>query len=246
MLIYVYDGSFEGILTAVYEAYYRRENPEQILSAQNITVNLFDSYKYIVSDREKSDKVYQAIRTKISDAALRKNFHVFLSDDNDKATHIYRYLRLGFLYGPMIDNHLQEECVSTVQQISRRVTFECHRFNGLIRFMKMERDIYYARFEPDHNITILLAPHFAKRLSDQNWIIHDTKRGIAVIYNQKEWMLTDHLPEVLPELSEHEKSLQNIWQEYYQSIAIAERKNLRLQKNMMPYRYWKNLTEIGQ
>lgn len=177
MLVYIYDGSFEGILTATYEAYYRRENPERLLTAQNLAVNMFDRYENIQTDHEKSDKVYRAILAKISETALRKAFHVFLSDSRNKGTMIYNYLRLGFHYGHMVDNHLHEESVLTVHQISRKVTFECHRFTGLLRFAKIKQEIFYAKFEPDHNITMLLAPHFARRLSDQDWIIHDTKRG---------------------------------------------------------------------
>lgn len=246
MLVYVYDGSFEGILTAVYEAYYRKEKPGRLQAAQNFTMNLFDRYEHILTDREKADKVYQAVLTKISASALRRAFHVFLSDDPDKGTRIYRYLQLGFRCGAMVDRHLHEEDVLAVHQISRRVAFECHRFTGLLRFAKMEREIYYAKYEPDHNITMLLAPHFAARLSDQDWIIHDAKRGLAAIYNRQEWILTDDLPETLPEFADDEMTVQGIWQGYFRSIFIAERKNIRLQKNMMPARYWKNLTEMDR
>jgi len=246
MLIYLYDGSFEGILSATHEAYYRREKPDKLLPAQNTGTNLFDRYEDIPTDREKADKVSCAVRAKISDLALRRAFHVFLSESEDKATSIYHYLRLGFLYGPNVDFRLHEEAVLSVHQISRKVTFECHRFNGLIRFARLEPDIYYARYAPDHNITILLAPHFAKRLADQNWVIHDTKRDVAAVYNRKKWLLTDAWPEVPPLPDESERALQDIWKEYYRSISIAERKNLRLQKNMMPARYWKNLTELEE
>ena len=36
---------------------------------------------------------------------------------------------------------------------------------------------------------------------------------------------------------------QNLWKEYFSNTTIEERKNLKLQKKMLPQRYRKNLTE---
>ena len=44
MLYYIYDGSFEGLLTAIYEAYYRRQHPDEILSIEDIQENLLIEY----------------------------------------------------------------------------------------------------------------------------------------------------------------------------------------------------------
>lgn len=249
MLVYVYDGSFEGILTAVYEAYARREQPDQILPAQNLAINLLDRYEDIIADQAKCEKIVTAIQTKISQNALDRVSKVFLADIAEPGTLIYRYLSLGFRLGATVDNHLHEDCVFTVHNISRKVGFEVHRFEGLLRFVKTEWGIHYAKLEPDHNIVSQLAPHFAARLSDQDWIIHDLRRGIAVMYNRREWIITDQIPEQLITSAltgdgESEEFFQALWREYFQSIAIAERKNIKLQKNHMPARYWKNLTEI--
>jgi probable DNA metabolism protein len=41
-----------------------------------------------------------------------------------------------------------------------------------------------------------------------------------------------------------EKEYQDLWKKYFETIAIKERTNPRCQKNFMPVRYWKNLTEL--
>ena len=249
MLVYVYDGCFEGLLTAVYEAYSRRERPDHILSAQGLAMNLFDQYQEIFTDPVKCNKIVEAIRLKISEEALERVTQVYLADISDPGTLVYQYLRLGFQLGSAVDNHLHEDCVLSVHKISRKVGFEVHRFEGLLRFVRTGWGIYYAKLEPDHNIVSQLAPHFASRLSDQDWIIHDTRRGIAAMYNQREWIITDQVPAQLVSPSsdgagDSEEFFQALWREYFQNIAIAERKNIKLQKNHMPSRYWKNLTEI--
>ena len=44
-------------------------------------------------------------------------------------------------------------------------------------------------------------------------------------------------------MSESEEIFLDLWQQYYKSINIEERKNLRQMRNYMPERYWKNLSE---
>lgn len=61
--------------------------------------------------------------------------------------------------------------------MARKVSRESHRMLGLIRFRNLPEDIYYAPIKPDFNILTILAPHFARRLPSQKWVIHDKKKG---------------------------------------------------------------------
>ena len=47
-----------------------------------------------------------------------------------------------------------------------------------------------------------------------------------------------------PEASLQEKQFRQLWKEYFDHIAIMERKNTRCQNNFIPDRYRKHLTEI--
>lgn len=238
---YIYDGTFEGLLTSIYEAYYRRQEPSGILKSENLQQNLFDECIYIETDFEKSQKVYESIRKKVSQRALQHVYYTYLSDYTDSGTLIYRYLKLGFKVGGKIDSMLSDQRVLDVHNTSKKVSFERHRMLGLLRFKKVSDNLFYAAIEPDHNIVPVLASHFAKRFSDQNFIIHDLKRKHAVFYNTSKWVLTD-FDEVLPD-SFDERDYEKLWKEYFKSIAIKERVNPRLQKQFMPKRYWIHLTE---
>jgi len=65
MIYYIYDGSFEGILTAIYHAYYRRETPEKIVEEYDLQESLIINKVYIRTDIEKSNKVYHSCKTYI-------------------------------------------------------------------------------------------------------------------------------------------------------------------------------------
>jgi probable DNA metabolism protein len=107
----------------------------------------------------------------------------------------------------------------------------------------LQGEIYYAPVEPDHNILCLVAPHFASRLADQNWIIHDLKRGMAVVYNQTEWVITPVDSAELIQYSQEEEVYQALWQRFFEQIAIQHRTNPELQRRLMPARYWRHLVE---
>ncbi|MEL7567281.1 MAG: TIGR03915 family putative DNA repair protein [Dehalobacterium sp.] len=242
---YIFDGSFEGMLSAIYQASYMSDKYGQILFHGMHQENLFTQIHSVETEQTKADKVYSAIKNKISREALEHIMYAFLSGDENIGTFIYHYLNLGWKTGNKLDMYLDDTRVKRIHDLSSKVKFEKHRMLGLLRFrrLSLHYEVYYAPFEPDNNITMLLAPHFAQRLSDQNWIIHDIKRSIAACYNTKEWMMTELTSPQIPPLGEDEKLYQYLWKQYYQSISISGRQNPRLQRQMMPARYWRYLTE---
>jgi probable DNA metabolism protein len=244
-ITYVYDGTFEGFLTAVYDSYYDKNKPEKIVSVHDYEPDLINNTITIDTDIIKSNKVYSAIENKISKDALINVFNVFLSSIKNTDTLLYEYIKLGFKLGKDVDMHLHNDTVLSIHNISRKVGLEKHRMIGFVRFTKLSSDIFYSAINPDHNILSLIAPHFIERFQDQNWIIHDVKRETAVIYNGKDCVLT-----VMPRnyinlerMKEDSEQYESLWKEYFTNIAIKERINPKLQKLMMPVRYWDNLIE---
>lgn len=243
MLHYIFDGSFDGLLTSIYEAYYRKEKPEKILSEEDYQESLLIEKIHIDTDVEKAKKVYNSIKTKISNRALQNVFYTYLSEEKDLGTWIYQYLRLGWKIGNNIDYNMADDRVLRIYKTRRKVERERHLLLGLIRFRRLESNVYYALIEPQFNTVGLLAPHFVKRLSDQNWVIHDVKRKIGAAYNGREWIIRDIDLKDKLRLKEDELIFQNLWKEYYKSIAIKNRINHKLQKRCMPMKYWRYLVE---
>ncbi|MDF2674977.1 MAG: hypothetical protein K0R09_3245, partial [Clostridiales bacterium] len=229
MLNFIYDGSFEGLLTCVYEAYYKHVNPDRIIPGEMPQLDMLDESIYISTDEEKASKVYASILEKISSDALDNMYYAFLSELEASGKIIFEYLKLGWKIGSKVDMYLSEDIVLNLHKISKKVGSERHRMLGLIRFSQCRDGIYYSQIEPDHNILQLLAPHFANRMADQNWIIHDIKRNIAAIYNMKGWILTELELNALPEMSHEEDFYQSLWKQYFKSIAITTRFNPKLQ-----------------
>ena len=133
--------------------------------------------------------------------------------------------------------------IQAFTDLKNRIYTETHRFKGFLRFMETEKGFYYACYEPDNDITELLVPHFTARLQSP-FIIHDIKRNILALCDGKRYKILNGGDNgVTVFMSESEEIFLDLWQQYYKSINIEERKNLRQMRNYMPERYWKNLSE---
>lgn len=243
MVDYLYDGSFEGFLTCIYDHYYK-EKASGIFSSENYQPSMLNLFIEVETDGEKASKVYTAIKTKISPYDLQRIYRVFLSSIDNREALLLNYIRLGFKEGSKISLLHGNPYVSPMEKAEKKVTFEVHRLFGLLRFSVLESGILYAVIEPDHDILEFLADHFSDRYKNDPFIIHDQRRNKALVAQSGQWYITDFTEKTLPHLSKNEKEYRALWKEYFQSIAIKERTNPRCQKNFMPVRYWKHLTEI--
>lgn len=242
-MIYLYDGSFEGLLTAIFEAYNRHEIPERILSEANYQPGILDEYLLIKRDDAKAERVYNSIRTKISPTSLENIYYTYLSEYDETGTWIYQYVKLGLVMGKKVEMHLSDDRALRIHKTNLKVTCEMHKLLGMLRFNRLSNDIFYAPLEPRYNIVSLIAPHFAERMPDQNWVIHDVKRRIAAVHNQEGWFMTPFEFNQHIAVDQKEALCQELWKQYFDSIAISTRHNPKLQKQLMPVRYWKYLTE---
>jgi len=242
MTILIYDGSFEGLFTAIYECYINKIPFYKIVPKNKIQQNFFEEYKFIETDLIKAEKLQKKIISNISQKALHKIYYVFISEIDNKEELICSFLKLGFEFKKETHQYLSNKIVLTVNRISQKVLKEKHLLLGLIRFRELKNNIFYAPIEPKYNILILLTPHFVKRMPLQNWIIHDTKRKIAAIYNQKGLLLIE-LDTAISTFSDQEEKFQSLWKEYFENIKIEDRVKPKLQKQHMPLRYWKYLIE---
>ncbi len=239
---YLYDSTFDGLLTCIYYSYYE-DKAKGIYPQDYYQCSLVNSSRIIVTDPILSSRVYEAIAKKISSQALKQAYYVFLSNHPRKENIILKYLQLGFKLGRKIDNLHTHLDVLPVYQTARKVSFEVHRFYGLLRFAE-SNNFLYASLKPDHNILIILAEHFVDRLAQNNFIIHDQKRNIAIIHDKQEWYLTDfNAPENIS-ISEEENFYQELWIRYFTHISIESRTNKRLQNQFVPHRYRNHLVEF--
>ena len=243
MADYLYDGTFEGFLSCVYAHYYD-EKAEGIYFKESYQPNLLTEAREVKTDKSKALKVYAAIEQKISTYDIQRVYKVFMSGIAGKENALLKYIVFGFRNGSKIRLLHGNPIVFDVQQIEKKVNHEVHRLSGLIRFTELRGGVLYSPIEPDHDVCEFLAGHFCDRFRNEPFIIHDKKRSKALVACGGDFYISEFTSQDLPAFADNEKEYQKIWKKYFDTIAIKERINPRCQKNFMPVRYWKNLTEM--
>lgn len=240
----------EDIFTAVYDAWASRlghDNVSLEIESEQWQPRLFAQYCHVKRDGKKAEKVAGSVRRKISPEAFQGIYQAALSFEPDRADAVYRFLIEGFRVGPDVIHRLQNPAVCRVFELSRKVGRESHLFLGFSRFVQWDNGVLFARLAPKCNVLPLVAPHFANRLSGENWLIYDeTWHKAAVHPTGQDWFLMDTVEsgwdEALRERRE-EENWEDLWRTFVRHIAIRERVNPDLQMNMLPLWYRKNMTE---
>lgn len=196
------------------------------------------------TDELKADKVYGAIERGFSGYDVKRIYRVFLSSVDSKEMIILNYLRLGFSKKTDVSRLHGHPYVSAFQGADGLVCREVDKLTGLLRFEYLKSGAAYAPCEPDHDIIGILADHFSDRFRNEAFIIHDKRRNKAAVSMNGRWGICEFDSFTREELAEDEIKYQQLWRRYFDAIAIQERRNEKCQKNMMPVKYWKNLTEM--
>ncbi|MCL2806734.1 MAG: TIGR03915 family putative DNA repair protein [Coriobacteriia bacterium] len=242
-LIYLYDGTLEGMLSAIFAAYGRHEDPQNIVVADDLQESMLCSYVPIKTEERYAARVKNGIIEKLGDRVYEDVKRVFLSDDTAKGGILLRYLRYAFKAGRWSFTHLSEPPVADFIELRRQVENEAHYMLMFIRFAHLENGIFYSHIEPKASVVPLITDHFAKRLNVQPFIIYDSVHGLASVYDTNRWWLVSADDIQLPAQSQLEGDFQALWQSFYDTIAIKERTNPRCQRNFMPKRFWGNMCE---
>ena len=242
-LVYLYDGTLEGMLTAVFAAYGRHEIPANIIEPTDLQESMLCSYQHIATEVGYATRVKNGIIQKLGDRSYDDIKRVFLSDNAQKGGVIYRFIRYGMKAGRWSFTHLAEPPVADFMELKKQVDNEAHYFEQFVRFAQLENGVFFSRIEPKASVVPLITDHFARRLNIQPFIIYDSVHGMASIFDTKSWWLVNANEIALPTQSKMEDEFQALWQTFYDTIAIEERRNPTCQRNFMPKRFWGNMCE---
>lgn len=247
---YIYDGSLQGLFTVIYNLFLEKEKSPNIVSEMKNSSLLFESI-YVFTDMERAARVVDKIKKNFSKKSLYYISGAFLSEESGVENKIYNYIECGLKYGKELDNKMDNDTVLFIRKSAERCYKEAHKIKGLLRFKELADSTFYAPIFPECNIVPLIFKHFEKRFSSQNWVIHDIKRKTCVIYDGVKSEFYDNVTAEKSVIENHSSVLsseellfQALWKNYFQTIAIKERENLKLQMKFVPKKYWKYITEM--
>ncbi len=248
------EDSLEGVFTGIYDAYALREGHAHIhlQIGEEENLRLFAYYVHIQPDLVKTRKVAETIQRRLGRDAYMSICRALATEDARKGEAVYQTVVDGITNGSgtKVMENAANPHVDLVFRLSRSTGNEIHRLMEFVRFQELQQGILYSKIGPKCNIVSFLMPHFADRLPLEDFIIYDEKRELYGVHPaNKEWYLVsgqEALAEDALQLSENEDAYQELFTLFCHSLAIKERKNLKLQQQMLPLRFQEYMVEFSK
>ncbi|MDR2489657.1 MAG: TIGR03915 family putative DNA repair protein [Desulfovibrio sp.] len=244
MDVFLYDKSFEGLLSAVFDAFALKRFPGRLAVSGDIPLLPLHYAHTVITGADKAGRVFQGLRKRLSPRGRDNLMLVWLSEQPGSDTLLFRHICAIFN-----DDHA-DDTAAAAAGLAAKVAGERHRMYGFARFQKTAEGVYFSSLAPKYNVLPLLLQHFADRFGGQQWILYDTARAYGAFFNGREFQELFLNPEHLRDgqlhnvsPAEDEKRVQTLWKSYFKAIAVQERLNPALQRRCMPRRYWCHLTE---
>ena len=235
MVIFRCDGTYEGILTAVFSGY---RSDDVMIECDNDNMFVFGECTEVVTDLSKSLRVAKGIR-KISYEAEYMMYLAALNNNPDRGTDIFYFVKSVFQNGAGGISDYHDVHVANVNKMCRNTGREYDHFRGFSRFEQYD-NFLLGKIHPVNNLLTLLGSFFTDRLLQENFVIADMGRGKAAVHNKGgEYIITDvdtgYIMSLQPD--DKEKELKRLYEMFRKSISIKERTNINLQKQNMPLRF---------
>lgn len=253
-LVLVCSDSLEGILTAVYDGwiYAGKGKMVEIYTEMPDNMELFCTYEELKTDPEKAKKVLRSVRRKLGEEVYQAVCYAAASNHPGKGTAVFYMLRQALAGGRCnvrIMEALADPYVNLVAGLRTKVGHEFHRFLGFVRFREVGGGVLFSKIAPENNILEMLAPHFENRYPNESWMIYDERRNKVLLHKKGEKcvlhtdvVLSEEYRNVLANTEEYEE----LWKAFVKSITIEERRNKRLQQQLVPNKFRPNMLEFQE
>lgn len=244
-LVYLYDGSFDGMLCCIFESYQNREVPGEICPEFAFTQEVLWKVRDIRTDGSRADRVMKKLSDTLGKDGTNLIHAAFLYGSGGKETAILRFVRLGLKAGKKTLRMLGREEVAAVYDMEKAVLNEAHLLKGFIRFSDYGGALA-AVIEPKHFVLPLLKRHFVDRYPAEHFLIFDKTHRMALVYRPYESRVIPIDEFIPPSPALPERQFRKLWQTYYDAIAIRPRENPRCRMTHMPKRFWGCMTEFEE
>ncbi len=269
-LAYLYDGTTEGLLSAVFCAYARHEHPLDVISEDRFQPRLGQNAVLIATSEEQAGRVERGLAALCGRGVANAVIIASRSDDAAIGTIVLAFVRHALdlaRQGRIVpcEQHscsgahcskrtrcalsdITHEHVEPLLGELRHVLNERHRMLQFIRFEHRDNGVWFARCNPNASVVPLLMDSFRARFGGEPFVIFDETHRIAGVCDGRTWNLVDErsFPISLPPRAADEATMQHAWRAFYRAVSVEPRYHPELRRQFMPKRLWRNLTELQE
>ena len=265
---YAYDGSLEGMFTAIHAAFCAGDAAADILEADILQPRIGQEVVDVTTTMDDALKVRRLIEHALGAHAFHSIRTAASTEEPSRGTVVYRFLRYA-ISRPGIESctgcpdkstctractmagkctaldELARPEVSDLVALYRSAINERHLMLQFMRFEHCEGDVWFARCNPKANVVPLLMDWFIPRFNDQKFVIYDENHGMSGVYDGARWYLVKGDDVTPPPHMEDERMMREAWRRFYRSLSVEDRYNPELRRHFMPMRLWRNLPELA-
>jgi len=252
--VFICKDDIENMLTAVFDAFsYRNKmNTDDIgiiVSDDGIIEReMFCDYENVETDINKALSTVDNIRNRLGEYVYDQSIKILCHYDTERVYTLFKFLEICFKKGGNAIYKLKNPYIMRAMELARKTQNETHLYLGVTRFQETY-GILCATIEPKCNAIPIITGHFADRYPGENWIIYDKTRNVMAVHRALGSVeLIKGSPEFLIdskgfEVGHHDEYV-DLWQVFFESIAIDERYNPKCQNNLLPLWMRKHMTEF--
>ena len=134
-MIYIYDGTFEGLLCCIFDSYANKEVLTAITNDEDAAPTLFPT-RAISTDAAHAARVLRKLH-KLSPWGEELVRRGYLTCMEDKEIHIYRLVAKLLREGPGFLRDFSDETLHPVAAAIRHLNGEAHLLKGFVRFSEL-------------------------------------------------------------------------------------------------------------
>ena len=296
-MIYRYDGSFDGVMTAIFEVFEKKDNNASIVPENRPqNMSMFETLQ-VETDFKKSVRLQRGY-DRLGGSVSANMYQAWLSQEDGVEDLMLACTKVGFKRKVDPFTVRQLDAVVKLSSLSRKVGWEAHRMLQFVRFRRIETGnrsnpderlvhdsynndrilqnvseiqsnfsaetqllpvgkaevadkkryiekpedcIYAAEIEPEFEVLGLIGRHFHGRFPNSRFVIDDRRHGRMIVASPQGW----HITETPPGFSmPQDGGIEQLWRMYFETIAIEQRRNLKLQQQFVPKKYRGFITEF--
>ena len=256
MASYCFDGSMTGLLSCVFRAFEFKEFNVIVTANPQAQTGLFDEFIHVASHDQHGQRVWQGLKQKVSSSSLRAFYYTFLSEQEAAFQTLFDFAVYVFQNQRPVDKDYGHTAVIGMSQWAKQVGREKHRMEAFVRFKKAKDGLFLSLVRPDFNVLPIISRHFQERYQDQSWLIYDEQRNYGIYYDLRQMHQVEMNAEIIDpqirighsqsfsiELDDQELLYDQLWKDYFNSVNIQARKNMKLHIQYVPKRYWRYMNE---
>ncbi|HTK22414.1 MAG TPA: TIGR03915 family putative DNA repair protein, partial [Mucilaginibacter sp.] len=151
MTTIIYDATFEGLLTVVFEIYERKLLQVKLHKEEFRNGALFEEVLTIGTDEIKAKRVLKGLKERLSSEGIKRLYITHMAEMPDSDIILLGYIRHVFDSERNIEEDYGNKYVLRLSELTKMIGRERHRMEAFIRFQKLSDETFYAAIEPDFN-----------------------------------------------------------------------------------------------